>query len=50
MEQELYVIAYDGKSEIVDGEDFMNERVCEICNEYGLPDDEVHVFAMRDEL
>lgn len=46
----LYVIAYEGKSEIIDGEDAMQERVCEICDEYNLDADEVHVFVMGDEL
>jgi hypothetical protein len=49
-EKDLYVIAYEGKSEIIDGEDAMQIRVCEICDEYNIEADEVHVFLMSDEL
>lgn len=47
--ENLFVIAYNGKSEIIDGEDAMQIRVCEICDEFNLDDDEVHVFSMDDE-
>lgn len=46
----LYAIVYEGKSEIVDGEDAMQIRVCEICDEYNIEAKEVHVFSMDDEI
>ena len=48
--ESLYVIVYEGKSEIIDGEDAMQERVCEICDEYNIDADDVHVFIMGDEI
>lgn len=48
--ENLFLIAYNGKSEIVDGEDAMQERVCDICLTENLDDDEVLVFRMEDQL
>lgn len=66
MENDLYVITWEntiedvkekdprvrvnGLSEIVDGEDAMNERVFEICEDFNLNEDEVHVFMLNSEI
>jgi hypothetical protein len=47
--ENLFVIAYEGKSEIIDGEDAMQIRVNEICDEFNIEAEEVHVFSMEDE-
>lgn len=66
MENDLYVITWEntiedinnkdkrlrtgGLSEIIDGEDAMNERVCEICKDFNISEDEIHVFLMSSEI
>ena len=50
MEIDGFMICYEGKSEIVSGEDAMNMRVDEIEKEYNIEADEIIVFDMADQL
>lgn len=56
-----YILYYDPRShddlgycithwDFVIGYDAMQERVCEICNKYGIDNEDVRVFDADDEL
>lgn len=51
----MYVICYidlknNQKWELISGEDAMQERVCELCNELNCEEDEIFVFDKDDEI
>lgn len=51
----MYVICYtdlenNQKWELIDGEDAMQERICELCNELNCEEDEIFVFDKDDEI
>ena len=51
----MYVICYidlknNQKWELISGEDAMQERICELCNELNCEEDEIFVFDKDDEI